>query len=170
MVTVDNAPLNAQIMIDTLKQCGATHLVWLPDTESGYLYQSLSEDPDLKLVPVTREGETFAIALGLRVGGKKPVVCIQSTGLFESGDSVRGLWLDLKMPVMALIGYRGYQGGEPSDDSAATYLEPILKAWGVPYQVVQTDDEVRDAVPRMIEQAESRPGPTAILIGKEYGA
>jgi hypothetical protein len=38
VVTVDNAPLNAQIMIDTLKKCGATHLVWLPDTESGHLY------------------------------------------------------------------------------------------------------------------------------------
>src|SRR4030095_15604215 len=33
VVIVDNAPLNAQIMIDTLKKCGATHLVWLPDTE-----------------------------------------------------------------------------------------------------------------------------------------
>ena len=30
VVTVDNAPLNAQVMIDTLKKCGATHLVWLP--------------------------------------------------------------------------------------------------------------------------------------------
>ena len=169
MTTVD-AHLTASVMVDALEQSGVTHLVWLPDTESGHLYQTLADHPRLKLVPVAREGETFAIALGLRVGGKKPVVCIQSTGLFESGDSVRGLWLDLNMPVMALIGYRGYQGGGPSDDSAATYLEPILKAWGIPYEVVQTDDEVRAAVPRMIEQAESRPGPTAILIGKEYGA
>jgi hypothetical protein len=51
VVTVDNAPLNAQIMIDTLKKCGATHLVWLPDTESGYLYDSLNADPQLTLVP-----------------------------------------------------------------------------------------------------------------------
>ncbi len=104
-VAVEHAPpqpLNAQVMIDALKECGATHLVWLPDTESGYLYQSLSEDPQLKLVPVTREGETFAIALGLLIGGKKPVVCIQNTGLYESGDSIRGLWIDLKLPILAL--------------------------------------------------------------------
>ena len=169
MTTVD-AHLTASVMVDALERGGVTHLVWLPDTESGHLYQTLADHPRLKLVPVAREGETFAIALGLRVGGKKPVVCIQSTGLFESGDSVRGLWLDLKMPVMALIGYRGYQGGGPSDDSAATYLEPILKAWGVPYEIVQTDNEVREAVPRMLAEAESRPGPTAVLIGKEYGA
>jgi sulfopyruvate decarboxylase TPP-binding subunit len=170
VVTVDKAPLNAQVMIDTLKQSGATHLVWLPDTESGYLYQTLSDDPDLTLVPVAREGETFAIALGLLVGGKKPVVCIQSTGLFESGDSVRGLWIDLKLPIMALIGYRGYEGGGPTTDSAATFLEPILKAWGIPYEVVETDRQVKDVVPRMYRQAQERPGPAAVLIGTEYGA
>jgi sulfopyruvate decarboxylase TPP-binding subunit len=170
VVTVDNAPLTAQVMIDTLKKCGATHLVWLPDTESGYLYKTLSEDPDLTLVPVTREGETFAIALGLLVGGKKPVVCIQNTGLFESGDSVRGMWIDLKLPIMALIGYRGYEGGGPSADSAATFLEPILNAWGIPYEVVENDQQVEDVVPRMYRQAIGRPGPAAVLIGGEYGA
>ena len=169
VVTVDSAPLNAQIMIDTLKQCGATHLVWLPDTESGYLYQSLSEDPDLKLIPVTREGETFAIAQGLLMGGKKPVVCIQNTGFFESGDSIRGIWIDLKLPILALVGYRGWEGGGPSSDSAATFLEPVIKAWGIPYEIVQTDDEVAQVVPKMYKKSQETPGPVAVLIGGEYG-
>ena len=168
VVTVDNAPLNAQIMIDTLKQCGATHLVWLPDTESGYLYESLSTDADLKLIPVTREGETFAIAQGLLMGGKKPVVCIQNTGFFESGDSIRGIWIDLKLPILALVGYRGWEGGGPSSDSAATFLEPIIKAWGIPYEIVQTDDEVSKVVPKMYKKAQEV-GPVAVLIGGEYG-
>src|SRR6266508_3777802 len=102
--------LTAQVMVDTLKRSGVTHMVWLPDTESGYLHQKLHDDPDLTLVPVAREGETFAIALGLLIGGKQPLVCIQNTGLFESGDSVRGLWLDLQLPLLALIGYRGMRG------------------------------------------------------------
>ncbi len=106
MTTVD-AHLTASVMVDALEQSGVTHLVWLPDTESGHLYQTLADHPRLKLVPVAREGETFAIALGLRVGGKKPVVCIQNTGFFESGDSIRGIWIDLKLPILALVGYRG---------------------------------------------------------------
>jgi len=155
-------------MVDTLKRCGVTHLVWLPDTESGFLYQTLNDDPDITLVPVTREGETFAIALGLIIGGKKPVVCIQNTGLFESGDSVRGLWLDQKLPLMALIGYRGYESGGPSTDSAATYLEPILKAWGIPYQIVEKDADVEKTVPEVYKQATTGPQPSAVLIGGEY--
>ena len=170
MVTVDRAPLNAQVMIDALKKCGATHMVWLPDTESGFLYDSLSTDPDLKIVPVTREGETFAIAQGLLMGGKKPVVCIQNTGFFESGDSIRGIWIDLKLPIMALIGYRGYEGGGPSADSAATFLEPILNAWGIPFEIVENDAQVERVVPKMFQQAIDRPGPAAVLIGGEYGA
>ena len=170
MVTVEHAPLDAQVMIDTLKKCGATHLVWLPDTESGYLYTSLSADQELKLVPVTREGEAIPVALGLLVGGAKPVVCIQNTGLYESGDSIRGLWIDLKLPILSLIGYRGYEGGGPSADSAATFLEPILDAWGIPYEVITTDAEVEEVVPRMYRRAQELPGPVAVLIGGEYGA
>jgi len=170
VVHVDNAPLTAQVMIDSLKKCGVTHMVWLPDTESGYLYQSLSDDPDLTLVPVTREGEAHAVALGLLIGGKKPVVCIQNTGFYESGDSIRGLWIDLKLPILTLVGYRGYEGGAPSADSAATFLEPILTAWQIPYEVVATDAQVAEAVPRLYKRATETPGPVAVLIGGEYGA
>ncbi len=38
-------------------------------------------DADLQVVPVCREGESFAIALGLIIGGKTPAVLIQNTGL-----------------------------------------------------------------------------------------
>ena len=108
-------------------------------------------------MPVTREGETFAIALGLLMGGKKPVVCIQNTGFFESGDSIRGIWIDLKLPILALVGYRGWEGGGPSADSAATFLEPVIKAWGIPYEIVQTDDEVAEVVPRMYAKSQETP-------------
>ena len=63
------------------------------------------------------------------------------------------------MPILALIGYRGYEGGGPSADSAATFLEPVIKAWGIPYEIVQTDDEVDKVVPKMYKKALEGPGP-----------
>ena len=42
------------------------------------------------------------------MGGKKPVVLIQNTGMMESGDSIRGLALDINLPLVMLIGYRGW--------------------------------------------------------------
>ena len=55
-----------------------------------------------------------------------------------------------------LIGYRGYEGGGPSADSAATFLEPILKAWGIPYEIVENDAEVEKVVPKMYKQGARR--------------
>ena len=43
--------------------------------------QAMIADADLQVVPVCREGESFAIALGLIIGGKTPAVLIQDTGL-----------------------------------------------------------------------------------------
>ena len=48
----------------------------------------------------SREGETFAISLGLIIGGKKPVCLIQNTGMMESGDSIRGMALDSGFPLV----------------------------------------------------------------------
>ena len=50
----------------------------------------------------------MAIAAGLWVGGKRPVALIQNTGMFESGDSIRGLGLDINFPLVMMIGYRGW--------------------------------------------------------------
>ena len=166
-MAVGGATLTARNVVDTLIGCGVTHVVWLPDTESGFLFETLRDEPRLKLVPVCREGEVVPIAAGLMVAGQKPAAIIQSTGLFESGDSLRGMAIDYQLPLLFLIGYRGYEGGRPSDDSAATFLEPVLRAWGVPYYVIDSNASL-DLIPRAYREAQERPGPVAVLIGREY--
>jgi sulfopyruvate decarboxylase TPP-binding subunit len=168
-VTARGASLTARSMVETLIDCGITHVVWLPDTESGFLFETLHDEPRLELVPVCREGEAVPIAAGLLVTGHKPVIIIQSTGLYESGDSLRGMAIDYQLPLLFLIGYRGYEGGRPSSDSAATFLEPILKAWDVPYYLIDSDSSL-DVIARAYRQAQERPGPVAVLVGREYEA
>jgi sulfopyruvate decarboxylase TPP-binding subunit len=48
------------------------------------MYQFLTNEPTLDLVPVCREGEIMAIVAGLWVGGKRPIVLIQNTGIDEA--------------------------------------------------------------------------------------
>ena len=97
----------SHLVVEAMQDCGVTHVVWLPDSESHYMYDALNASP-LHLVPVCREGEAFGIAAGLHLGGKTPVVLIQNTGLFESGDVLRGNILNLQMPLLLMVGYRGY--------------------------------------------------------------
>ena len=105
---MNNLSLSPSIVINQLHKNEVTHVVWLPDSETNFMYENMVGDDSLDIVPICREGEGLPIALGLWIGGKKPVVMIQNTGLFESGDSIRGLGIDLDIPMVMMIGYRGW--------------------------------------------------------------
>jgi len=166
-MATSTSTLQAASVLDQLGRCGVTHIVWLPDSETGFMYEAIDRSP-ITLVPVCREGESMAVAAGLIMGGKRPVVLIQSTGFYESGDSIRGLCLDLHLPLLLMLGYRGYAGqGRPVADSAARYLEPVLDAWGIPHYTVDSDATCR-YISEAYQQAQETNHPVAVLVGKEY--
>ena len=113
-----------------LEKLEITHVVWIPDSAVGLWEEALEASPRLTLVRVCREGEAWPLAAGLQLGGQRPLVVMQTTGLFESGDALRNVLFDLKLPVFSLIGIRNGLVAE-SRDSAKTFAEPILKAWGI---------------------------------------
>ena len=161
--------LHPASIIAELKKNNITHVVWLPDSETNFMYHQLMEDPGLDLVPVCREGETMAIAAGLWVGGKKPVVLIQNTGIMESGDSIRGLGLDVNQPLVMLIGYRGWDRHGVTRDSAARFIEHILHAWGISYYLVEEDEDA-SRISLAFEDANRTSKPVAVLLGTEFGS
>ena len=161
------ALLDPQVLVNELKRNDVTHVVFLPDSETNWMYQLLEAEPSLHLIPVSREGESMAIAAGLIAGGKKPVVLIQNTGLFESGDSIRGIALDVELPMVMLIGYRGWTRRGVTPDSAARFTEPVLHAWGINYYLVENDGDA-GRISRAFEEAYRASRPVAVLIGDEY--
>ncbi|MBI2857973.1 MAG: hypothetical protein HYX90_02745 [Chloroflexi bacterium] len=162
-------PLNvsAKRVLDELKKCRVSHIVWLPDSEARFMHDAMMNQHDMTLVPVCREGEAIAVAVGLTLGGQRPVVLHQNTGFFESGDSVRGLGLDLKLPLLLLIGYRGWHPDTPLTDSRAVFTKPILRAWGVKHHIVETDQHVK-RISAAYKETQDTKRPVAILIGTEY--
>ncbi|HBI44778.1 MAG TPA: hypothetical protein DDY78_18280 [Planctomycetales bacterium] len=144
-----------------LKTCGVTHVVWVPDSVLGQWDSAFSGDPDLALIRVCREGEAVAVAGGLYLGGRRPIVLMQCTGLFEAGDSLRNFIHDLKLPLFFLIGVRSYfahqQGA--TTDTCPVFTEPILKAWGLSYVVLERRHSPADlAAAYRDAQAERRAG------------
>ena len=160
--------LDPMSVVRQLRDNGVTHAVWLPDSETNHFYEQMVAEPSIDIVAITREGEGMPIAAGLWAGGKKPVVIIQNTGMFESGDSIRGMAIDLKIPMVWLIGYRGWKGGAEMADSAGAFTEPILDAWGIDHYLIETDEDAAH-ITRAFEEAERTNRPVACLIGAEYG-
>ncbi len=144
------AALSPETVMRQMKQNGVTDIVWLPDSETNWLFLLMQADPDLRLVGVTREGHACSIAAGLFAGGKKPMMLIQNTGMMESGDSIRGWLMGLKVPIVLMVGYRGYTRHGVNSDTAATYTERFLMAFGIPFYLVENDgdsDRISIALP-----------------------
>ncbi|MEA3246398.1 MAG: thiamine pyrophosphate-binding protein [Gemmatimonadota bacterium] len=121
-----------------LADAGVTHVVSLPDSTIGPWHAAIAAHPKLRLVRVCREGEAWAIAAGLHFGGAMPVVLIQCTGLFESGDSLRNVVHDWKLPIFSLIGYRSYLNQDTlPGDTCLVFTEPLMDAWKLDWMLVQ---------------------------------
>ena len=114
------AALSPETVMREMKKNGVTDIVWLPDSETNWLYLLMQADPDLRLVGVTREGHGCSIAAGLFAGGRKPMLLIQNPGMMESGDSIRGWLMGLNVPIVLMVGYRGYTRHGVNTDTAAT--------------------------------------------------
>lgn len=156
--------LTGQQIVEAFGQLDYSHVVWLPDSVLGTWESALAGAENLRLVRVCREGEAWAIAAGLQLGGCRPVVVIQNTGLFESGDALRNIFFDLGLRIPAVIGYRSYLV-ENSTDSARRFTEPILAAWGFETLLVQHEGDL----PRMVEHlrgAQQRGVPAAALVAE----
>jgi sulfopyruvate decarboxylase TPP-binding subunit len=167
MTQAHAAHLSPETVLEEMKKNHVTHVVWLPDSETNWLYLLMQAEPSLHLVAVSREGLALSLAAGLHVGGKTPIILIQNTGLMESGDSLRGWALGLNIPVVLLVGYRGWTRHGVTQDTAATYTERFLHAFGINYYLVEnTADAPRISV--AFDEARRTQRPVAVLVGDEY--
>jgi len=158
--------LDGPSVVAALKTCGVTHVVWLPDSTLGQWEEALSAARGLRLIRVCREGEAWAIAAGLHLGGARPLVMIQCTGLFESGDSLRNAVFDYGLPLFAIIGYRSALI-PASTDSARTFTEPNLRSWGIDYRLIDKPERRADLQAHYKACREARrPGVVLIAEGR----
>ena len=170
-------------LFEHLVSLGVTDAVGLPDSVTAGLMARFHDRPETRWIPVTREGEAFALAAGLWVGGRTPIVVIQNTGLLESGDSLRGVAVRGGVPLLCVVTYRGRAGMlasgwhestpldrswlvRPDVDSTALLTEPTLQAWGMPYRVYESPADL-DAAWRI---ATDERRPVVLLIGREPAA
>src|SRR5262245_47249436 len=112
-------------IVRALEELGITHVIWVPDSATGPWESALESSPWLKLIRICREGEAWPLAAGLHLGGRSPLIIMQTTGLFESGDALRNVVFDLKLPIFALVGVRNGLAPQ-SKDSATLLAEPIV--------------------------------------------
>jgi sulfopyruvate decarboxylase subunit alpha len=159
--------VSSSLAVETFLQLGFTDVVMIPDSESAQLFDAVTSCDGLRVICPTREGEGIAIAAGLWVGGQKPLVVIQNTGLMEAGDALRGCGVGPHIPLRLMVGWRGYptaKAGRLPIDSAHPFTEPLLDAWDVPHWDLMIDDDL-DNIALMDDTASATSLPAAVLTG-----
>jgi sulfopyruvate decarboxylase subunit alpha len=149
-----------------LESLGVTHVVTVPDSTLGRWYDAIARREALRLVRVCREGEAWGVAAGLHLGGATPLVMIQCTGFFESGDALRNVLHDWKLPVFSIIGYRSYLNQEMlPGDTCLAFTEPVLDAWRIDWRLVTAPTQLDEIAHHWRAcRAVGRPG--AILLAE----
>jgi sulfopyruvate decarboxylase subunit alpha len=128
---------------DLLESMGITHVVTVPDSTVGQWQAAIEEHGHTRVVRVCREGETWEVAAGLHLGGATPLVMIQCTGFFESGDALRNVVHDWKLPIFSIIGYRSYLNQDTlPGDTCLVFTEPLLNAWQIDYRLITKADQI----------------------------
>ena len=151
-----------------LSSLGVTHVVSVPDSTLGEWYGAIEREERLQLVRVCREGEAWGVAMGLHLGGAVPLVMIQCTGLFESGDALRNVLHDWKLPIFAIIGYRSYLNQDTlPGDTCLVFTEPVLDAWKIDYRLITSASQLEEIREHYVAcRAASKPGAALIAEGK----
>jgi len=152
---------------DLLRSMGISHVVTVPDGTIGR-WESDIDRAGIRIVRVCREGEAWTVAGGLFIGGKAPLVMIQCTGLFESGDAIRNTLHEWKLPLYAIIGYRSYLNQENlPGDTSLVFTEPILDAWKLDVRFIKHATELAGMADHYRAcQSASKPGVALIAEGR----
>ena len=161
--------ISAAKIIAALERHGVTHVLGVPDNGSCVLYERLWDHDTIEVILTSREGEAYGLASGLYLGGAQPLVLIQNTGFLEAATPCAARPTTWAFPLVMLVGYRGYATmapGAPRVDTAATFFEPTLKAWNIPYTAMHTDDDCGQ-IDAAFAKAQETSLPTAVLLVSE---
>lgn len=143
-------------------------VVYVPDNPLSHMLRALADEhPGIRTTVATREEEAFGIAAGLYLGGARPAVMLQSSGLGNSINGLASLDIAFEIPVLMFISMRGGEGEwNPTQHPMGLAVRPILDSLGIPHTTITTPGEAEGIVKQVGEQAFASKRPGACLLAR----
>lgn len=159
-------PVWALGVCDGLHAAGSRHVIYVPDNPLSHVVKRLGEAfPDVRTTLATREEEAFGIAAGIYLGGARPTVMLQSSGLGNSLNALTSLVLPYQIPMLIVISMRG-DAGEWNEAQVpmGRAVRPICDAIRVPHVTVETPEVAAETVRLAGQMAFAARMPCACLL------
>jgi sulfopyruvate decarboxylase alpha subunit len=127
---------------------GIRDVVYVPDNPLSHVLRDFADRlPDVRLVLATREEEAFGVAAGLYLGGRRPMVLCQSSGIGNSLNAIGSLLVPYQIPVLAVVSMRGEAGEwNAAQVPLGRGLRATLDAVGVSHCTVDSSERAADTV------------------------
>jgi sulfopyruvate decarboxylase subunit alpha len=151
---------------------GSRHVVYVPDNPLSHVLDVFRDAwPDVRTILATREEEAFGIAAGLYLGGARPTVMLQSSGLGNSLNALTSLLVPYRIPVLIVISLRGDAGEwNAAQIPMGRAVRPIFDAIGIPHATVETPETTAETIQRASEIAFTTRSPAACLLPRRLTA
>jgi sulfopyruvate decarboxylase subunit alpha len=138
---------HAVMIVDALKAAGINYVVYLPDSFFFHALKLIDNDPEITSISVSNESTGLCMCAGAWLGGKKPAMIMENTGLLVCCYCITRLHNLFGIPVLLLVSYRGDVGdGFWWSPPLGRATEPVLRGLQIPYVGVWNIDEARDAI------------------------
>jgi len=149
-----------------LHAAGCRDVVYVPDNPLSHVLAEIGERyRDVRLALATREEEAVGIAAGLYLGGRRPAVLLQSSGLGNSLNAVTSLAFPYQIPMVIVVSMRGDVGEwNAAQVPMGRAVRPILDAIGIPHATIESPADAERTVALAAATAFATRMPAACLV------
>ena len=144
---------------------GIKNFVGVPDsTLKKFIEEGLQKN---KIIISTREEEAIGIAVGMTLSESKSLVFMQNAGFANSLSTITSLVQLYKIPLIFLIGWRGYLPKDAPEHTKIGKIQPeIIKILGLQSRVV-TEKNWKSVCEWALRKNEKK-NPCALIVRREF--
>lgn len=151
-----------------LKNAGIDFATSVPCVNLQELLALVERDQEILHLPVTREEEGVGICAGAWMGGRKPSLLMQNSGLGNSINALASLDILYRIPLIMIISHRGVSD-EPiiGQVPMGRLTIPLLDALRISH-ISPRPDEAIQAIAEAWDRAAEERRPAAVLLDLDF--
>jgi sulfopyruvate decarboxylase subunit alpha len=164
-VSVD-ATTGARVFVAALERAGFDFFGGVPCSLLASAIKLLDSDPRYRYFSAVKEDVAIGAAAGAYLGGARPVVFMQNSGLGTAFNALASLTLMYELPVLLVVSWRGQDGRDaPEHLLMGEITGSVLNTLGIPNEVLEArtiEEQVADAAAQIAESGK----PFALVVPK----
>ncbi len=158
---------HASDFLKELKSAGFDFFTGVPCSFLKGIFTLLEgESPD-RYISAVREDAALGFAAGAWLGGRRPVVLMQNSGLGVSVNSLQQLHNLYELPCFLVVSWRGYGGKDaPEHLASGEITRGVLDVLKIPHRLLEPS-RMAEQIRELAGLMEERRKPVALLVPGE---